>query len=161
MTSLPPQTKKHLFNSLKADKSAYRIKTFCTPETLLSYRHILGIVLLDPEKMAVHAQSGRAMEALHKPIVEKINKIRPYLEPKIKELAKIIETIATEYNTKNVKAKKELVEESKTKWGDLFPDTPADLSLKIGATAQATTGKFLSRKSATHYAGRNFEVENP
>lgn len=54
------------------------------------FQDIARIVFLDPEKAIGSAQSGKAMEVLHGPLVELINEIRPWIE---KGMKKMIEKI--------------------------------------------------------------------
>ena len=55
-------------------------------DSMKYFQWISRMVLLDPEKMVGSAQSGRAMEVLHAPMVEFIQEIRPYAEEGIKLL---------------------------------------------------------------------------
>ena len=59
---------------------------------LKMFQHIARIVLLDPEKMSASAQSGKAMEVMHGPMVELINEMRPWFE---KSMIKLIQKIIT------------------------------------------------------------------
>lgn len=47
---------------------------------ILNIQHIARVIFLDPEKTVEHAQSGRAMEVLHGPLVELVEELQPMVE---------------------------------------------------------------------------------
>ena len=123
---------------------------------------ILRTVLLDPEKLATHSQSAKAMEALHKPVIQYIKKIRPQIKQGVCDALYLIEKLS---NSKNVKVSNKLPEgitdESEKEWGTIFEDTPVDISQRVGYSSTAVTSKIISRRTATKHLAPTFGVTDP
>ena len=122
-------------------------------------QYSLKTVMLDPDRMAIHAQSGRAMEALYKPVIQYIKKIRPRMKKSICSILTKAEKISNSFPS-NIEIPLGTVDETKKKWGEIFEDTPADLTQKVGAVTQAVMSKVLSRKTAVENLAPSFGVEN-
>lgn len=125
------------------------------------------IVFLDPEKFASNAQSGKAMEMLHGPLVELVNELRPVFEPLlITLLVKIAMTLLIVSNSGvdigidippgwtpqslNVMAV----------WPPIFPMTITDLKEKVGVASAATTANLISRETGTRWLAKDFGIED-
>ena len=122
-------------------------------------QYSLKTTMLDPDRMAIHAQSGRAMEALYKPVIQYIKKIRPRMKKSICSILYKVEQISNAYPS-NIEIPPGTVQETKKKWGEIFEDTPADLTQKVGAISQAVVTKIISRKTALEKLAPSFSVQN-
>ena len=122
-------------------------------------QYSLKSVLLDPERIASHAQSAKAMEALHRPVIQYTKKIRPNLKKGICEVMQIVEDLSNIYEC-NIKIPKGTILESDKKWGTIFEDTTADVAQKVGYASNAVLSKIISKKTATKLIAPNFGVEN-
>ena len=60
-------------------------------------QYSLKTVMIDPDRMAIHAQSGRAMEALYKPVIQYIKKIRPRMKKSICSILDKVEKLSNTY----------------------------------------------------------------
>ena len=135
----------------------------------LGIQDISRVVLLDPEKMAAHAQSGRAMEIMHGPFVELLNELRPWVERGIISLILkmaltilLIEergmdgpiTIPTGYKPKSL--------DITADWPPVFPLTMSDLKEMLGVATQATSANIFSREWAARWLAkiREFGVDD-
>ena len=123
-------------------------------------QYILKTVLLDPEKIASHAQSAKAMEALHKPVIQYIKKIRPQIQSGICDALYVVEGLVKSEKVKNIEIAVGDTLNAEKKWGEIFGDTPQDIAQKVGYSATAVGGKILSRKSAIKHIAPNFGVED-
>jgi hypothetical protein len=125
------------------------------------------LVLLDPEKVVGSAQSGKAMEVLHGPMVDLVNEIRPLFEESIRNLilkmsvAVLIAgrqgidipiTIPAGYVPQSL--------ELLAKWPPIFPMTIEDLQKKVGVGASAAAGNVISRETVTRWLAEDFGVDD-
>jgi hypothetical protein len=120
------------------------------------------IVFLDPEKMAANAQSGKAMEIMHGPMVEMINEIRPWFEKSmVKLLQKIVSTMAI-LNAQGLELALTMPPkwfpqslEIKVKWPPVFELTTQDKQQIVAVAVQAATGNIISRRTALKWIQEN------
>jgi len=131
---------------------------------------IARIVMLDPEKMQASAQSGKAMEVMHAPLVELVNEIRPWIEKGFKSLiAKMIDTIIT-LNTLGFETQFTMPEdfvpasmEFTITWPPVFELTTQDKQQVVSIGLQASNGNIISRDTALKWIqsqGVDFGVED-
>jgi len=131
---------------------------------------IARIVMLDPEKMVGTAQSGKAMEVLHGPMVELINEMRPWVEKGIKSLmTKIISTILM-MRDQGMQSQFVMPDgwmpeslEFKVSWPPIFELTTQDKQQLIGLALQVSNGNIISRDTALRWMqsqGIDFGVED-
>lgn len=128
---------------------------------------ISRVVMLDPEKASAIAQSGKAMEIMHGPMVELIDELRPPMGKGIKNLtlkmavANLIITSRGEpapvavppgYQPKSLS-----IEE---KWPPIFPMTMEDLQKKVSVASAVSAGNIMSRETMTVWLAEDFGVEN-
>lgn len=129
--------------------------------------NLVRVVFLDPEKIVGSAQSAKAMEVLHGPLVELIDELRPVYEPRIKGLIVKIGMamlIAEEegYDTaieipvgyKPVSMNLQAV------WPPIFPLTLQDLLTKVQTAASAKNARFISSETACRFVAKDFGVED-
>lgn len=131
---------------------------------------IARIVMLDPEKIAGSAQSGKAMEVLHGPMVELVNEMRPWIEKGLKSLmTKIISTILflrdngmeTQFITPDGWTPVSL--EYKIVWPPIFELTTQDKQQLVSLSIQASNANIISRDTALRWLqsqGVDFGVED-
>jgi hypothetical protein len=133
----------------------------------LSVQDIARIVLMDPEKMASHAQSGRALEILHQPMVELIQELRPSLEmPLVSLLRKMAManlmmakqsgispvTIPPNYQPLSMQID--------CKWPSVFSKSMEDLQKKVAVASQVSSAKLISRETLTRWLAQDFQIED-
>jgi hypothetical protein len=128
---------------------------------------VARVCLLDPEKIVGSAQSAKAMEVLHGPLVELVDELRTVIEDDlIALLTKLLSTLLileqrgmNEYvmmppgwlpkNTQITCA-----------WPPIFPMTMEDLRAKVSVGVQAANASLLSRETVTKWIAKDFGVEN-
>jgi hypothetical protein len=115
---------------------------------------IARVIMLDPEKIVGSAQSAKAMEVLHGPLVEMINQMRPHVERGIiKLLQKSIATlvlmnqrgIPTIFNMPPQYQPASL--DITVSWPPIFPLTTQDKQQLISMFIQLSSNNILSRET--------------
>ena len=134
------------------------------------FQHIARVVLLDPEKMVASAQSGKAMEVMHAPMVELINEMRPWAEKgMIKLLQKLTTAIVflgingfeTDFVIPDGWQPQSL--NIKVSWPPIFELTTQDKQQIVSLGLQAASGNIISRDTALRWIqaqGVDFGVED-
>ena len=120
-------------------------------------QHILKITLHNPEVLLGYAQSAEAMKMLNQPLIEEINRMRPFLEKGFCDLLSYLEIVAEglEWNVPQGTFKS-----SDKEWGELFRATESDKAQRTTTASTATQGRFLSRETATKYVAQDFNISN-
>lgn len=133
----------------------------------LSVQDIARIVLLDPEKMVGHAQSAKAMEVLHGPLIELINELRPVVEEKlvtlVQKMAVTVLVLARQGAFIPLRIPEGFVPKSLNitlSWPPIFPLTMQDLQQKVSVVSSATGANLLSRETGTKWLAKDFGVED-
>ena len=126
------------------------------------------IVLLDPEKISGHAQSGKALEILHAPMVDLIEEMRPFFALSLQNLVVKMAvtnlvlfrktavspvTIPEGYQPKSF--------DITWKWPPIFQMTSQDLIQKVNAVAAAVNGNLVSRRTGVRLLADEFGVDDP
>jgi hypothetical protein len=133
----------------------------------LSVQDIARIVLMDPEKMASHAQSGRALEILHQPMVELIQELRPSIEMAlvslVRKMALVNLLIANSGGSSPVSVPPGY--QPKTlqidlKWPAVFAKSIEDLQKKVSVASQVSSAKLISRETLTRWLAQDFQIED-
>lgn len=134
------------------------------------FQHVARIVLLDPEKMAANAQSGKAMEVMHAPMVELINEMRPWLEKGMKKLLQKITSVIvflnnsgfeTDYLTPPNWFPQSL--NFKCSWPPIFELTTQDKQQIVSLGIQVANANIVSRDTILRWVqaqGVDFGVED-
>ena len=122
-------------------------------------QHALSMRLLDPERVAAHAQSGVAMEALFKPVVQFITDKRGFLERGICELMNKMSIVSQKMKT-IYQLPESLIEDADKKWGSVFTPTDTDKQIKVGYTVAALQQGAISKKTAVKHLAPDFGVVN-
>jgi len=122
-------------------------------------QYCMSIVLLDPEKVAAHAQSGSAMKALFRPVVQFIKQKRPLLKYGICDLLEKIEAAANKHKVEGAPPVGTF-QECKKKWGNIFNDTVNDIQIRAAYTSQLKLDGIISRKTAIEHIASDFGIKN-
>jgi len=133
----------------------------------LNIQDLARVVLLDPEKMVAHAQSGKAMEVLHGPFIELIDELRPIVEDPIRNLTIKMALTNLVLVQRGEPAPVEVPPGFSPKsfnieimWPPVFPQTMEDLLKKVQVASQATSASIISRKTGTRFVAKDFGVED-
>jgi len=133
----------------------------------LNLQDIARVVLLDPEKIVGSAQSGKALEVLHGPMVELVNELRPVIEHSLRNLVMKIAVatllssrqgllvpinIPPTYTPMNL--------EPNIVWPPVFQQTIQDIQQKVTMVLSATNASLISRETGTRFLAPDFNVEN-
>lgn len=128
---------------------------------------VTRIVLLDPEKALGAAQSGRAMEVLHGPMVDLIEELRPTIEPRLVSLMTKIAAaalmIAQAGGPTPVLIPKGWSPKSISltlHWPPVFAQTIEDLQKKAQLAITLTNATVFSREWAARWLAKDFGVED-
>lgn len=134
------------------------------------FQHISRIVLLDPEKMAANAQSGKAMEVMHGPMVELINEMRPWMEKGMKKLLQKVTTSVVILNQAGFETQFIIPQGWMPQslnlaciWPPIFELTTQDKQQILSIALQASNGNIISRDTALKWVqsqGVDFGVED-
>ena len=158
--AIPKPHTQSLLQFLESSMSASAYAPAYLERNFKFLQQIVGITMLDPDRVAAHAQSGRALELLFKPMIQFIKKRR---KPLKRGFCSFIEKMIVA--NKNLKCNYDInisiLEESKKEWGQIFQDTIEDISLKVNAAIAAKQGGIISPMTAIKYIAPNFKVTNP
>lgn len=134
------------------------------------FQHMARIVLLDPEKMAANAQSGKAMEVMHAPMVELINELRPWMEKGMIKLLQKISTTIVLLGLQGLETQFIIPRRWQPKslniaatWPPIFELTTQDQQQILSIALQAANGNIISRDTALRWLqsqGVDFGVED-
>lgn len=152
---------------LESDLSGVKVAIDLRDKMRLGLQDITRIIMLDPEKMVASAQSGKAMEILHGPMVELVGELRPMVAQSLKGLVakmcvvNLVQaargiapavTIPPGYQPQSL--------EITVDWPPVFPMTIQDLQQKIGAASSAAGASLISRETGTRWIAKDFNVED-
>lgn len=133
----------------------------------LMVQDVARVVFLDPEKMASHAQSGRAMEVMHGPLVELINELRPHFEPQVVALLLKLAVTFLTLNDQGVETDVMIPPGWQPKsmnvsahWPPIFPLTIDDLKSMAAIGVQVATANIFSRETITRWLAPHFHVDD-
>ena len=128
---------------------------------------VCRVVMLDPEKIVGSAQSAKAMEVLHGPLVELVGELRQMIGPQIEELVTKLVVVVL---TLNAQGMNEVIAIPKgwepksltltTDWPQIFPMTMEDLKNKVGVGVQVANANIISRESITRWVAKDFGIDN-
>jgi hypothetical protein len=128
---------------------------------------VTRIILMDPEKMVASAQSGKALEILHGPMVELVKELRPMVEKGMQALilkmAMVNLVLAQRGEPVPVQIPQgysPLSLNITVTWPSVFPMTMADLKEKVSVVQAATSSNLISRETGTRYIAKDFGVED-
>ena len=131
----------------------------------LNIQDIARVVMLDPEKIVGSAQSAKAMEVLHGPMVELIDELRPRIEPRILSLLTKISLVTFLVARSNPQVMTLPAGFTPSlnlslSWPEIFPQTMQDLRDKVNVASQTTSANLISRETGTRWLAKDFDIEN-
>ncbi len=152
---------------LESDLGAVKVASEYRKDIRLGIQDLARVILLDPEKVVSHAQSGKAMEVLHGPMVELIKELRPEVEDRIANLTLKMMAATLQMSSEGMllaiqpppgyRPKSLLIT---TNWAPVFPMTVNDLKEKLSVATSATAANIASREWATRWLAKDLGVEN-
>lgn len=126
-------------------------------------QHVARVIMLDPEKIVGSAQSAKAMEVLHGPLVDLVHELRPQIEEGIIELISKIAVVVLSSPEPLMSMPEGWQPKSMditAMWQPVFPMTMLDLTQKMNVAASAASNSIISRESLTQWMAGDFGVEN-
>jgi len=151
---------------LESEMSGVQVADEFRDKVRLSVQDIARVTLLDPEKIVGSAQSGKAMEVLHGPMVELIEELQPVMERSIISLV-LKMTLTTMLLAKRgvspINIPPNFVPKSlnlSAIWPDIFPRTMQDLQQKVQVASTVSSANLISRETLTKWLAKEFGVEN-
>lgn len=136
-------------------------------ETRKFMLEVVRVVLHDPEKMTAQAQSGKALEILHAPLVELIDELRTVFEPMLKNLLIKIGMTMLEMGDRGEDTVLQVPAgympaslDITVQWPAIFPPTLDDINKMVTAGTAAANAKVMSRETVTKWLAPVFGVEN-
>lgn len=129
---------------------------------------IARVVMLDPEKIVGSAQSGKAMEVLHGPLVELVNEIRPWVEDSLVTLLTKLAVVTLQLHEQGLPIAVSIPPEwggpqslaISAVWPPIFPMTMEDLRTKVQIAVQCANASIFSREAMTRWLARDFGIED-
>jgi len=128
---------------------------------------VTRVLLMDPEKIAGHAQSGKALEVLHGPLVELIDELRPAIGQGISRLVSkmavtnLLITASGETAPVTIPSGfQPSTLEAELSWPPIFPVTMEDLQKKVSVASSAANARLISRETLTRWLAKDFDVED-
>ncbi len=128
---------------------------------------IARVLMLDPEKMTAHAQSGEAMKVLHGPMVELINELRPLVEDSLIELITKMSVAILYVNQQGFETDLVIPEgfeptsfDISATWPPIFPMTLDDLLKKSQIAITLSAARILSEEWATGWMASDVGIED-
>ncbi len=128
---------------------------------------IARVVFLDPEKMAANAQSGKAMEVMHGPMIELINELRPQIEDQITSLVLKMGIVMLHLNSQGIPVPVQIPPGYQPDslnitihWPPVFSLTIEDLQKKAQMATQLAGASIFSRETLTRWLAPDFDIEN-
>lgn len=125
------------------------------------------VLLMDPEKIVGNAQSAKAMEVLHGPMVDFIQELRGVLEPQLKELLLKISLVILLGREQGMDIPFYLPDGWKPKtilfsikWKPVFPETIEDQQKRLSLATAAKGAGLLSRETALKNIADIFGIED-
>lgn len=128
---------------------------------------ITRVIMLDPEKIVGSAQSAKAMEVLHGPLIELIEELRPQFEKHITSLMLKMAFANMVVDSQGGAAPipippgyKPISMNVSVSWPEIFPPTMQDIQQKVSVATQAAGANIISRETMTRWLAKEFGVEN-
>lgn len=127
---------------------------------------VTRILLMDPEKIMGSAQSGRALEILHAPLMDIVYTLREAFEPSIESLLTKMAGVA--YLLGSVGQGTITIPpgwaptslEPSLVWPDVFPETIEDLQKRVQVASSAANASLISRETAMRWLAESFDIED-
>lgn len=152
---------------LESNLSGVQVAMELRDKVRLNIMDIARVILMDPEKLVAQAQSGKAMEILHGPMVDLIKELRPsmgdnisnlVLKMAIANLAFVRQGFPSPVSIPPNYAPKSL--SVTVNWPPVFQSTIEDLQKKVSVVQSATSSFLISEDTGTRYIAKDFGVED-
>ena len=154
-------------NFLETDLNGVQIASDLREKVRLNIQDIARVVLMDPEKIVGHAQSGSALEILHGPMVELIDELRSMIEEDIIGLVSKISMTYLILINAGVEMGISIPAGWAPKsfnisaiWSPVFPQTIEDLQKKVALAVSVSSGNLISRETMTRWLAKDFDIED-
>lgn len=133
----------------------------------LAFQHMTRVIMMDPEKMVAHAQSGEALKVLHGPMVDLVHELRPMIEASINELILKIAITTLVLNQRGEQTfmvippgyKPQSLDISAT-WPPVFALTMEDMQKKLSLGIQASNASVVSREFVLRWMAKDFGIDD-
>lgn len=152
---------------IRSDLAGVEIAGMFRDKIRLGIQDIARVVLFDPEKFAAHAQSGKAMELMHGPMIELLNELRPSVEESIIDLVTKMAVAILMCNQQGLQTEITIPDGYQPQsltitahWPNLFPMTLDDLLKKTQVVIALSQGQIMSQEWATGYIAPDVGVED-
>lgn len=133
----------------------------------MNVQDLTRVIMLDPEKIVGNAQSAKAMEVLHGPLVELVEELRPQLEKHLNSLILKMAMTTLLLNERGemvpIDIPQGYVPKSATiifVWPPIFPLTMEDLQKKVAIASSVAGANIISRETAMKWIAKDFGVED-
>ena len=152
---------------LEAGMSGFEAAHKLREELHQGMQQIIRVILLDPEKIAGNAQSAKAMEVLHGPMIEIIDEIRPNMEKGIVSLLQKMMASALIFHKRGEIVGISIPEEYApismnilTTWPAVFSPTMEDIGEAVRVASSAASANIIARSTATRFVAKFFDIED-
>ena len=128
---------------------------------------ITRVILLEPEKIVGSAQSAKAMEVLHGPLVDLVKELRPVFGAHYKKLVLKI-SLATLIAQRQGLDIPIMIPPGYSlqsfnldlMWPEIFQQTIQDLRDKVGVVTSATSNNIISRATGRRFFQQDFKIDD-
>jgi hypothetical protein len=128
---------------------------------------VIRVVVMDPEKIVGHAQSGTALEILHAPLVELVDELRSVFEPSLRNLLIKIGMTMLVMNAEGFETAIQTPAnytpgslDITVQWPAIFPVTIEDINLKATVCQVLSTARIVSNETLTRWIGPDVGVHD-
>jgi hypothetical protein len=132
----------------------------------LGLQDVTRILLMDPEKMVGHAQSGKSLEVLHGPLLDVVYMLRESFGPTLSRMMSKMATVAYMLGRANAgiitvpPGWSPASLDPTVTWPDVFPETVEDLQKKVSVGVAAANASIVSRETITRWLAKSFGIED-
>lgn len=151
---------------LESNLSAVQVAIEMRDKIKQSIQDVTRILLMDPEKLVGSAQSGKALEILHGPLLDLIYDLRESIEPAATQLLTRMSYVAYMLSQAGQSAIqsppgwKPVTLEPLAAWPQVFPETIEDLQKRVMLGTAAANASVISRETVTRWLAQSFDIED-
>jgi len=153
--------------ALETNLNATQVAEEDRDKVRLLIQDVVRVIMLDPEKVVGHAQSAKAMEVLHGPMIELIDELRPVFQKNLVKMVQKMSLVMLFQASRNIPTPIQIPPgytpssfDLVVNWPKVFPMTMQDLLQKVQVVTSATSANVISRETGTRYLAEDFGVEN-
>lgn len=133
----------------------------------VAIQDIARVIMLDPEKIIGNAQSAKAMEVLHGPMVELLEELQPMIEKSLKALILKMTLATLIVGSQGGISPIQIPPGFKPKslnlsaaWPEIFQQTMEDIQKKMAVASTAASAQIVSRETLTRWVSAEFGIED-